>query len=416
MFTSFIKKWEENEYASYFVVAAMFSIPLSPSLKSIFFILAGSAILLTSTYRRSLSFVVSQNWCRMAFFFLAVVILGCFWTASDHHTGLMFIEKYSKLLYLPIFAMGFQSRKVRMLGIYAFILAMTVTCIISVSGIGPINTKGMDLVDPGHVFYNHIITTFMMSFAAFLSGLFVIRKHGLQRILFSLLMLLFSYQILFVNKGRSGYVILFVLVLLLLALSLSWKQFIAAAVCFCVLFAFSVKTSTVCSERLQQIVTEYNKYKHGEKDSDIGFRLMFHEYSKSLFLSSPFFGLGTGGFSHEIKLYNPWPTRADMIEPHSQYWLVAVEQGLLGLVALFGFFASLLIAAFRLHEMKAILLGMLVAFALANLSDSLLAFSAVGNLFIMFSALCLGELVGAKEYASKESLVDEGEISCVLES
>lgn len=404
MLIAFMKRWQQHEYASYFIIAAMFSIPLSPSLKSIFFLLAAAAVLLTSAYMRSFSSVLLQNWSMLALAFWLVVILGCFWSAAEHQTSWTFVEKYSKLLYLPIFSLGFQNPKTRMLSIYAFLLAMLLTCLISVSGIGPINTKGMDLVDPGHVFYNHILTSFMMAFAAFLSGLFAIRRNGVQRILFSLLLLLFSYQIIFVNKGRSGYILLFVLVIILLAISFPWKYFLITTLCFCVIFAASITQSQICSERIHQVVTEWNNYKHGEKESDIGFRLMFHEYAKTLFLTRPYFGFGTAGFSQELRTNNPWPSRKDMIEPHSQYWLVAVEHGILGLAVLLGFFVSLLIAAFQLGEMKVIMIGMLTAFLLANFSDSLLIFSPVGNLFIMFSALCLGEFVQKHEYFSKKVL------------
>lgn len=371
----------------------MFTIPLSPTLKSIYFILAGIGILLTPTYMRSFSFVLSQNWCKIALSFFLMVVISCLWTSANAHTCWSFIEKYSKLLYLPIFAIGFQNRKTRMIAIYAFILAMFLTCLISVSEIGPITIRDVGPDDPGHVFFNRIVTSFMMAFAAYLSGLFVIRRTGIQRILFSLLLLLFSYQIIFVNTGRPGYVLYFILMMMLLIHLFPLKQLIIAMLCFSVLFIVTAKTSTIFKERIHEVVTEWNNYQSGEKKSALGYRLMYHQYATSLFLSNPIIGHGTGGFSHALEINNPWPEKAGLMEPHGQYWLIASEYGLLGLTLLLGFLGTLLITAFRLHEMKMVMFGMLTAFAIANLSDSLLAFSAIGHLFVMFSALCMGEFV-----------------------
>jgi O-antigen ligase len=204
---------------------------------------------------------------------------------------------------------------------------------------------------------------------------------------------IFSYYMLFVNTGRAGYVIYFALSILALIQYLEAKQIVAGILCFCSVFAIFSYQSPVISQGISSVFTEVKQYQQGQKLTSVGFRFTFHEFAKSLFLSSPWIGQGTGGFSYAFQKENQIPQWNNLLDPHSQYWLVASELGLLGLAALFAFFVSLWVTALRLHDMKPILLGTLVAHLLGNLSDSLLFYAAGGHLFVIMSALCLGELV-----------------------
>ena len=68
----------------------------------------------------------------------------------------------------------FRQRKLRIIGLHAFILAMLITCVLSI--LKDIQDPGgFPVHDPAKIFHNHIITSFMMALAAYLSGLFLIR-------------------------------------------------------------------------------------------------------------------------------------------------------------------------------------------------------------------------------------------------
>ena len=398
-----LKRWDG--FVSFLMVMTVFFIPISLSLKSIFVVISLIAILLTSNQKQEFLFVLSQAWCKTALAFFFIVLIACSWSAADLHTCLKFIDKYSKLLFLPIFAIGFRHRNVRTMGIYAFLLAMLITCILSI--LKAIYDPGeYPLHDPGKVFHNHIITSYMMTFAAYLSGILTTRAKGYKRILLALLTLLFSYQVLFINTGRAGYIVYFILMIMLLVQSLPLKHILAAVLGFCALFALFSYQSNVLSDGIHEVAQDLHSYQNGKKETRVGYRLMFQQFAKELFLATPWKGQGTGGFSQAVLRDNFLPERKDLMDPHNQYWLVAAEFGLLGLSALFCFFASLLMAAFKLHEMKPIMLGLLVSFYIVNLSDSLLLYSAVGYFFILFGALCLGELVENKK--TVPVTIDEG--------
>ena len=153
-------------------------------------------------------------------------------------------------------------------------------------------------------------------------------------------------------------------------------------------------------------------YQHGETASSLGFRWQFYRYAKTLFLTSPLKGLGTGSFSAAFQRDNPVPAwinedplhHQHLLDPHSQYWLIAVELGLIGLGALAWLYSTLALAAFQLTEMRPVMLGMLVAFILGSITDALLLYSAVGYLFVVICALSLGEAIEQRQRLQAEVL------------
>jgi O-antigen ligase len=383
-----------QEWIPFLLIATLFFIPISLTLKSICIITSTLAILLTPSYRTQLASIFSQKWNIAALIFFFIAFLACFWSSADYHLRFSFLEKYSKLLYLPILTVGFRERKTRIVSLYAFLLAITITCIASI-----FKTKG----DAGEVFHNHIVTSYMMAFGAYLAALFAIQQHGVKRAVFITLTFLFTYQIIFVNTGRLGYILYATLMLLLLLQTFPLKYTISILLCVFALSTLSIYQKSEMSNGLHRTVSEWNNYQHGEKNSSLGERFQFHQFAKSLFLMSPFAGQGIAGFVNAVQRDHFFPERK-LADPHSQYWLVAAEFGLLGLVALFYFFGSLWAASFHLNDMRPVMIGLLVSFILANFSDSLLLYSAVGYFFIVLSALCLGELVEHPAFQTKPRL------------
>ena len=377
---------------SFFLISMLFFIPVSPTLKSIFVIGSVIAILLTPKHRQQIAFAFSEYWGCAAVLFFVLVVFACLWSSADYHTKFIFVDKYSKLLYLPLFAIGFSNPKLRRLGIYAFLMAMLLTCLLSIYK-NILIENGFSSSDPGQVFHNHIVTSFMMVFAAYLSCIMAIKHKRKTSIIFYVLALLFSYQLLFINTGRAGYILYFILMNMLIIQYLPLKYIVAGILSFSVLFTLLSYQSHVLSKEIHQVVFELKAYQHGQKESRIGYRIMFHDYAKHLFVESPWLGHGTGGFSAAVKRDALFPDFNNLLDPHSQYWLVASEFGLLGLLVLFYFFVSLLKTSFQLKDMRPVMLGLLVSFFIANLTDSLLLYSVIGYLFIAFSGLCLGEYI-----------------------
>ncbi|PJD91460.1 MAG: hypothetical protein CK424_06505 [Legionella sp.] len=393
-----------HTYLPFCLAVLMFCIPLGPTFKSIGIILAVGVIVISPLYRQNLAFMFSQPISFAAIGLCGVTLLACIWSSASPAQEFSMVEKYAKLLYLPILAAGFCHKRTRQYGIQAFILGMMITCFISFYKYFYAIPQLHELIDPGKVFYNHIITGYMMALAAYLAAWTSIHtcKTTPFKILYGVIAILFSIQVLFVNIGRTGYVIYALLFGLLFLQHMSLKSIryiLLFFVCSLGLLIQQTKSDTL-QTRLHMILSDVHQYQGGHENSSLGFRLQFHKYAKTLFLAKPLLGQGTGSFTSNFFVDNPIPEWDQPLpDAHSQYWLIASEFGILGLIALGCFFALLIQLSYRLQEMKSIFQAILLPFLVANVSDALLVNSGIGYLFIAFTGLCLGEWVETKYHA-----------------
>jgi O-antigen ligase len=319
-----------------------------------------------------------------------------------------FVHKYSKLLYLPILAVGFQYKRSRDWAVYGFLLAMLITAVLSIfKTFGFFQHLGVGAIfvgDPGAIFLNHILTGYFMAFAAFLAAIYALRSSGIARSVYALLFLLYSYQTLFVNPGRTGYVMFAVLTviffLVFMRRSFSWLLIVMT------LF-LAVSQSSIFRQGVAQIIDDTRRYQQGSLSSSVGFRMQFHHYAQQLFLRNPVLGVGTGAFPYYFSLEKPVPNWGDaLLEPHGEYWLIAAEHGILGLFAFALFIGALVYEATRLREMQVLFVGLLCSFLIGCASDGLLLLSAPGYFLILFAAMGLGESLARRRAAP--SLIKEG--------
>ncbi|TAL61605.1 MAG: O-antigen ligase domain-containing protein, partial [Legionella sp.] len=144
---------------------------------------------------------------------------------------------------------------------------------------------------------------------------------------------------------------------------------------------------------INSLLSDVKLLKQNQIETSLGYRISFHQYAKSLMAENPLWGIGTGGFKHRFLLDNPIPNWGPNVnEPHSQYWFLLVEQGLVGMLLFCAFLGSLVIFAFKqLQETRPILLGFLLAFVVGCFTDTLFSYSVVGYLLVMITAVCFGE-------------------------
>lgn len=399
------------------VLFALFAFvtPLSPSLRSIFLVLALASILANPYYNQYLFYAFNTYWGRAALLLVGFVALACLWSPAPLSTQMGVLGKYSKLLYLPVLAVGFINPKTRIWCINAYLCSMMVTCItalLKIKGFVHIGNPS----DPGELFYNHIITGFMMALACYIAGLQAFKFKGKTRVAYLLIVLITSYQILFLNTGRTAYFIyLFVMGLLLIQKLPLKKAFIGMlALSALILVAYSM--SPTMQIGIHNLIIDAQTLHANNANSSLGFRLQFHDYAQSLFLRHPVIGVGTGGFQFIYIQEQPilaWGIFLN--DPHSQYWMTLSEQGIIGAFLLILFLGSLFFAAFKLTENKSILLGILLAFCLGASFDSILCYSTIGYLLIIFSALGFGEFI--ENYAREkkkeiDTTLNENVVGC----
>lgn len=376
---------------SILLTLTFFTLPISATAQAILINVSVVYILSLSRFWRNALFVFSRPWCIFAVAFFCVVLVSSLGSPASWGNKVLVLEKYSKMFYLPILAFGYSKPEMRQRALHAFLLAMFITCIISVmQSIGLFDYFKDD--QHGFVFRNHIITSTMMAFAVYVSGYLGSQHSGRSRYVYFMLAVLFSYQLLFINTGRTGYVLFLVFMLLLIVQLFTWKRAMLFAALLSAVFLVSYQFSAVMQDRTKQAIHDWHSYNKSGKETPIGQRLLFRDYAQKLFLQNPWAGSGTASFSHYFKAdYPVFSQHRKLFEPHGQYGFIAAEYGMIGLLVYLAFLSSIWIASLRLKEMKSIGIAISCAIMLCSLSDSVLFYSASGYFFILFMALCCGE-------------------------
>lgn len=381
---------------SFFLVLFVFCIPISASLKSISSVFCLTAILFIPHYRKHLFDAFNTLWARVGLIFFAYVVLACFWSDAPFSMRLSMTDKYLKLIYLPIFAVGFINPKTRRWAFNAYFAIMIVTCFVSfLKQKGFVTINNME--DTGEVFHNHIATGFMVALAVYFAGILSFEAHLNKwvRAYYLFMVVLGSYQIFFLNTGRTGYVVYGLLISLLLVQKLPLKKAMIGFTLFCAAIGLIYLASPLMQVRTAALISDIKFLQQHEENTSLGFRVQFHDYAHSLFNQHPLIGVGTGAFKYSYARDQPVPAwDRKLNDPHSQYWLTLSEHGIIGITLLLLFIGTLFITIFQLtKETRPIPLGILVAFCFGGFTDSILCFSTVGTLLIVFCALGFSELL-----------------------
>ena len=398
-----------KQLASFLLILTVFTLPLSTTLKSIFLPLTSIAILAQPAFYSDFIKVAREPWCKAVFLMFIIVLMGCMLGDADWKSKLSSTNKYSKLLYLPILVIAFKNQHTRYMGVHAFLFAMVITLGVSLAKV-ILQLPG----DPGEVFHNHLTTGYFMAFAAFLSAFYSWRKsQGFLRGVYAVLAALFSFQTLFINTGRTGYVMYAILLVVLIFQCVSFRKAPFYLFLLIPLLMFTMYQSETFQYGFQTALNNVQGYQSGDKNTSVGYRLQFSQYAKKLFFSSPILGLGTAGFSYHFRKDQPIPAwGVKLNDPHNQYLLTAAEYGVVGLVILFYFFFSLFLACRKLQETRYILIGLLCSFVVANLVDSFLLLSSTGYFFILFTALSLGESFASSSELAQEDKLQVSGLTC----
>ncbi|CDZ78883.1 Lipid A core-O-antigen ligase [Legionella massiliensis] len=385
------QRFSMQKSVPFFLALSFFVLPLSSTAKSICLGLTIVAILLSPVYRSELASLLDRGWCKTSIILFFIVLLACLWSPTTYSQRLLALEKYSKLLYLPILVIGFHEAKARKMAIYAFLAAMFLTSSLAVlKFLGFLPSIN---INPDRLFRNHIMTGYMLDFAAYMAALYAFQHQGwLKRLGYSLLFLLFSYHALFVNGGRMGYIVYLLSMCLLIFQIFSWRKALVGIFMICAASLLIYSQSSFMKERIVLLKTQYEAYQHNDGDNSVGFRFKFHNYAYALFCQHPLIGHGTASFPYNFTRDNPVPGWGHHLkEPHSQYWLMASEFGLIGLIAFLAWLFTLFRASMHLSSTRPLALAMLLSFIVGSITDSLLFYSGSGYFFLLFMALCLSE-------------------------
>lgn len=228
----------------------------------------------------------------------------------------------------------------------------------------------------------------LMSLAGFLCMVLLPRAAGWLRWLLIASLALFAGVLLFLIAGRTAYISILLLAMLLLA-GQPWRRILAGVALMGLLSALAWTASPYMRER---VIDTFTMPANSPTAISTGIRLDLYRVSAAAALDAPWIGHGTGSFSavYERKAVELSTVRTRSDNPHNQYLLLWVENGLPGVVLFIGLLAAAWRQAHHLRSISArFLKALTLTMAASCLFNSFLLDGPEGRAFILLLALCL---------------------------
>jgi O-antigen ligase len=375
-----------------FAVGTAFILPLSTAGLTIFFSATVICCLLSGNWHEKILILRDNPMALMFVIFFSLFLIGLSYTPVPMAVGLHTLIKYSKFLLGFFLFSTFRDEKTAYFAFFAFLLAAILTLLFSfIKFFGHWDFLNRFALDSG-VFKDHIFTGFLLAFTSYCFAVFAFSVKNAWRWLLVVLFLLAAYDVLFINLGRSGYVVLFSLLLLLAWQQFAWKGLLAGLMISIFLCGSLLFLPANFKERFNLAHSEMVQYNQGEFNTSIGLRLEFYHNSVKLFKKHPWIGTGTGSFTQDYLTIDP--TKPFVTQnPHNEYLNIAVQFGVFGVVVLLGMFLVHAWTSFRLQGLRQYFAqAVLVSIAIGSLFNSWLMDVAQGCFYVIFTALLFAGL------------------------
>ena len=346
-----------------FFLLALFCVPFSTWLTNVFVGLAYLSFAIELARSRPLRDGLRSPPALLALGLLLLFALGTTWSIGEHDDIMQALRKYSRLLVLPVgIALNWRDPGLAARGMNWGVagLGMLATSYYLVwFDMMPTSSLGWWRVGDMHdafVFKNHITIGILLGFAGMVSFLKASWSHGRSRLLWTAAGLAFSVPVIFLSQGRTGYVAMFIglLAMFLLRVRVTPLRTVLALAGLALLYAGFYATSDNFRRRTDDLVREV---RGDQPVTANGLRMSYMRVGLQGFAAHPVAGLGTGSFA---ALYAPtaqqfWPKGSPMDvkhQPHSEFLLMAVQLGSIGLLAYFTLLGTLLRPALRVRSFE----------------------------------------------------------------
>ncbi|MBP0995653.1 O-antigen ligase family protein [Serratia fonticola] len=374
------------------------SLPTSNALMNASLVLAAICLLWQRDFRHLMPLLKQPLvWLPALMFALLAASL----LTQHHEYGPKMVGKYQKLLFVLPLALFFitDSRLITRF-ISGFLIANAVILAISlISGVGHVTLGGLDPQNPT-VFKLQITQNVFMAFAALIWLTRAFAQSGVLRWCYGALVLLATANVLLMVQGRTGYVALLVGVGLWLLLTLPRWQRLGVLACGLLLAIMLIFIPNRATERLTLGLAEVRncvlapaEQAYQACDNSMGQRTAFARESLRLIKQAPLLGNGAGSF-----WYGNAQTGYGVHNPHNEYLLETVQNGLLGLALFLGWMWCCFQAAWRQPTAcRNLLVAVLGSYLACHLFNSFLLDSAEGHLFMVLAAVLAGYRVASSQ-------------------
>ncbi|MFN3629516.1 MAG: O-antigen ligase family protein [Casimicrobiaceae bacterium] len=376
-----------DRWARWLVVALAAAVPLGSATSNIL-----SAALLLAWLAAG-GFVERWQRIRVYPFALAslglwlLILTGALWSSSPWGESWRNIEKYARLLLVPIVISLIVDERWRRRALLAWMVAMLLTLALSylhAFWAFPLARATRDgALGDHYIFKHHITQNVMMSVFAVAALAEAVRRWVRQpdlawwrepvALAWFALALLAAFNVLVLVQGRTGYVTLFANMGVAALILLRLKRAKLLAPVLLIVLAASAVSSEALRERTREAVAEASAAREGASLTSIGRRAEFIERSWALIRERPLLGWGTGAYAEQFcrVARSPEWCAVGYYNPHNQFVFIGVQLGLVGLAALLIWLVAALASLWRLEPTERLVgLALVVSFVIHAMLDS----------------------------------------------
>ena len=388
--------WHESvDHASRWgAILLGFSIPISVALDNLLLALLAALFVLGGRYRDKLARIRESPVALAAALLYAMFLAGAFYGQASAAEARLYLGKYIDLLFIGVLLPVFADPATRRRGLLAIGAAMLVTLAASYLGvIGVLHGRPENsaLVFKGQITQNLFLAVFAFALLVYAH----VRTDRRMRWVLRAIALIAIADVMFLGRGRTGYMAVIVLALYLFFVLARWRGVLVVALAALVIGAFSAVVPNSLSARVEQALSEVQQWRPGgESTTSMGIRLDFYYHSLAIIEKHPLLGVGTGGFEAAYARADKTNNQGPVRNPHDEYFLVTAQQGLVGLALLIALFVTQWRSAPKLGDRGAALVarGLVLAMASGCLFNSFLLDHTEGLAFAWMSALLFGGL------------------------
>jgi O-antigen ligase len=384
-----------DRVARWAAVAIGASIPVSTAIDNILLGVVLLAWLAGGGYREKWAAVRASPVALAALLFFAVLAAGTLY--GDRYPGDApgFLGKYADLLAVPMLVHLFRDARHREHALLALAGGLALTLAISylvLLGVLPqVKPLAPDPLYP-LAFKFKLTHNILLAFGAFLFAHFAARATAaLPRIAWTALAVIAAINVLFLVSGLTGQVMLGALAVYGSWRWKGWRGLAVGIVGAALAAVLLAGASESFRNRLGLIVAEAAEWRAGRvrDDASVSTRLELAAVAAAIARDHPLAGVGTGGYPKAHAERSKVTSR----NPHSEFLLVAAQNGVLGLAALLWLFWLQARLAARLPPLEGSLAGGLVLMmVLGCLANSMLIDHTEGLLYAWLTGVLYGGL------------------------
>ena len=275
------------------------------------------------------------------------------------------VRKYREFLLLPLMWIGVRQLTQIRWAIEAMYVALLVSVLASFAlWLDWIDVPGAHLSLKNRIFFGVSTSIFLYW------SLLRLSEGGLMRVYAALSAGLALFALLFIETGRTGYVMTVALLGWYLWLQFpDWKARGAAVAVATVALFSAYQFDDGLNQRVNQSVSNTVAYFESGKGSSIGYRLEFYRNALVGWQDEPVFGHGVGSYPTAVQEFGnpdrPWGVGHN---PHQQYLLFLFEGGAVAGLLFIGFLSLLFITGLRSKDRY--LQGLTIGIAISCLFNS----------------------------------------------